>query len=259
MKRKLVLVGVCLALVIGIVGVTGCSRTSYPENGLKDLFDNAGIIVNQQTTGISVSGEGKVSAVPDVAILSLGVEVQKDTVLEARQQAAEAMEDVIDVLGDEGVAEKDITTQRFSIYPVTRWDSDTQEEILIGYRVTNMVTAKIREVDKAGIVIDEVAKAGGDYVRISDIDFTIDDPTAYYGEAREKAMADAKDKAERLAELAGVDLGKPIYISESTGYISVPRTVYPMEEAISVPTVITPIVSGETEISLNVQVLFDID
>ena len=89
-----------------------------------------------------------------------------------------------------------------------------------------MVTAKIREVDNTGIIIDAVARVGGDYIRINGISFTLDDPTAYHGEAREKAMADAEAKAEQLAELAGVKLGKPTYISESGAYMPVVREYY---------------------------------
>ena len=258
MKRKLVLVGVCLALVVGLVGVAGCRSASCPEGGPAELLSDTGIIVSQQSTGISVSGEGKVSVVPDVAILSLGVEAQAATVAKAQLQAAEAMKAIFDELDDKGVDKKDIKSQHFSIYPVRQWDRDTEEEILIGYRVTNTVTAKIREVDKTGTIIDAVAEVGGDYVRISGIDFTIDDPTAYYGELREEAMADAKDKAEQLADLGGVNLGKPIYISEGGGYIPGPRDYITLEKAVAGAAPATPIVPGEMEISFSVQVVFSI-
>jgi len=257
-KRTLLLVGICLAVVASTMGITGCGRVSYPEGNLTELLPDTGIIVSQQNTGIWVTGEGKVSAVPDVAILSLGVEAQAATVAEAQQQAAEAMEAVKEELDKSGVAEKDIKTQHFSIYPVRRWDRDKDEEILVGYRVTNTVTAKIKKVDEAGIIIDAVTKAGGDYIRINGISFTIDDPTDYYDEAREKAIADAKAKAEQLADLADVKLGKPIYINESGGYIPVPRAYIAVEEAPAAPAPTTPISPGEIEISLTVQVVFDI-
>jgi hypothetical protein len=151
------------------------------------------------------------------------------------------------------VDEKDIQTQQFSIEQVTSWDKDTGEEIVIGYRVTNMVTAKIREIDKAGAIIDAVAAAGGDLTRINSIGFSVDDPSPYYDEARQEAVADARAKAEQLAELADVELGKPTYISEWASYPVSSREIY---SAAPAPTPISP---GELELTLTVQVVYDID
>ena len=243
MKKNWLLV-ISLALVLTIVGLCSCSP-GYTSLGTVNF--------TSQQEGISVTGQGKVSAVPDIVSLRLGVEAQAASVAEAQTQAAEAMDKVMAALTDNGVAEKDIQTQYFSIRRVTKWDREKEEEVVIGYRVTNMVTAKIRDIDKAGAIIDAVAEAGGDLTRISSIGFSIDDPSAYYEEAREKAMADAKAKAEQLAELADVTLGKPTYISESTYVPPVIRgAVY--EEAMPAPAVETSISPGEMEISLTVQV-----
>ena len=164
------------------------------------------------------------------------------------------MDRVMTALTDNGVDEKDIQTQYFSIDQVTSWDKDTEEEIVVGYRVTNMVTAKIREIDKAGSIIDAVAAAGGDLTRINSISFSVDDPSAYYDEARQEAMADARAKAEQLAELAEVELGKPTYISEGTIYPVYQRSMY--EAAAPAPTPISP---GRVELTLTVQVVYAID
>jgi hypothetical protein len=235
---------IVVALVFTLVGLCGCSAGSTTV-GKIDL--------NNQQEGIWVNGEGKVTTAPDIATLSLGVEAQAKTVAEAQSQAAEAMERVMTALTDNGVAKKDIQTRYFSITQVTRWDDEKQQEVVIGYRVTNMVIAKIREIDKTGAIIDAVAAAGGDFTRINSISFSVDDPSPYYKEAREKAMADARAKAEQLAELSGVNLGKPTYISEGTIYPVYP-TVY-KEAAASAPTPISP---GELELTLNVQVVYAI-
>jgi hypothetical protein len=212
--------------------------------------------LNSQQTGIWVSGEGKVTVTPDIATLWLGITAQAASVAEAQSQATEAMNGVMTALTDGGVADKDIQTQYFSIDQVTRWDEETEQEIVVGYRVTNMVTAKIREIDKTGSIIDAVATAGGDYTRINNISFSVDDPTAYYEEARQKAMADALAKAEQLAELAGVELGKPTYISEGTIY---PPVIYrEAAMAASAPMAPTPISPGEIELTLTVQVVYAI-
>ena len=254
MRRKL-LPGICLVLAIIAVSAVGCAGVTPPS---APKVESWSALFSQQTTGIWVTGEGKVSAVPDVAILNLGVEVQADTVAEAQSWATKVMTDVLDKLDDHGIAEKDIQTRRFSIYPVRRWSEKDAKEILIGYRVTNTVTAKVRDVDETGTIIDAVARAGGDYIRINSISFTVDDPTPYYEEAREKAMADAETKARQLADLGDVKLVEVTYISEG-GLVSVPRALYvetmPMPAPGAPPTPISP---GETEIRLSVQVVYSI-
>ena len=248
MRKKNWLLVISLALVLAVVSLAGCGPGTATIEGIE------GINISNQQEGIWVTGTGEVSAVPDIVNLRLGIEATETSVAAAQTQATEAMNEVMAALTDNGVAEKDIQTQYFSIRQVTRWDRDSEQEVVIGYRVTNTVAAKIRDVDKVGAIIDAVAEAGGDLTRIDSISFSIDDPSDYYEEAREEAMADAKGKAEQLAKLAGVRLGKPTYISEST---YVPR-VYPEVvvemEAIKAAPAPTPITPGEAEISLTVQV-----
>jgi uncharacterized protein YggE len=254
MKRNLLVeagvVVIGLALVLSLVGFSACSEG--PTN-------IGNIDISSQQTGIWVSGEGKVTVTPDLATLYLGVEAKADTVAEAQSQAAEAMDNVMAALTDNGVDEDDIQTQYFSINQLTRWDDDQNEEIVIGYEVTNMVTAKIREVDNVGVIIDAVVEAGGDFIRINNIAFSVDDPSIYYEEVRQEAMADAKAKAEQLASLAGVKLGAPTYIYEGSIYNPV---VY-RDIGMVVPTVIesapTSISPGELDITLDVQVAYAIE
>jgi len=254
--KKIWLVVMGLALILAVVGVSGCSSEGAVLSGSNGELK---INLNSQQEGIWVSGNGKVSAVPDVAILRLGIEAQETSVAGAQTRAAEAMEQVMAALTGEGVAEKDIQTQYFNIRRVTRWDNVKEQEIVIGYRVTNMVTAKIREMEKTGTIIDAVAVAGGDLTRIDSIGFSIDDPSSYREEARQKAVADAEAKAKQLAEVAGVKLGKPTYISENV-YMPAPiyRQDMMMEKAAGAPAVETPISPGEMEISLNVQLAYAI-
>ena len=245
--KKNWLLGISLALVLAIVGLCGCATPGQVN------------LVTQEE-GIWVTSEGEVMAAPDIATLRLGIAAQAATVAEAQSEATEAMTKVMDALIDNGVAENDIQTQHFSIYQVTRWDRENEEEVVIGYRVTNMVTAKIREIDKeidkAGTIIDAVTEAGGDLTRIDGISFSVDDPSAYYEEAREKAIADAKAKAEQLAELAGVTLGKPTYISEGT---HIPPPIYFRgADVVEAAAPETPISPGEIEISLTIQVAYAI-
>jgi uncharacterized protein YggE len=239
-----------LILVIGIIGLTGCEQGAATQGEITNLN------LNSQQQGIWVNGEGKVSAVPDIATLSLGIEAEETSVAEAQAQASEAMDKVMNALKDNGLAEKDIQTQYFNIYQVTKWDPETQEQVVTGYRVTNMVTAKIRNIDKVGTIIDAVVAAGGDLTRINSIDFSIDDPSTYYEEARKEAMADAETKANQLAELAGIILGKPTYISESSNSpLVVSRTGSEVKAAEAAETPISP---GELEININIQIAYEI-
>lgn len=248
--KKNWLLAISLALVLAIVGVAGFSPASA-------VLGKTNLTSQQQ--GIWVTGQGEVTAVPDIATLRLGIEAQEATVAEAHSKAAEAMDKVVAALIDNGVAERDIQTLYLSIHQVTRWDGwlffrEKKEET----RVTNMVTAKVREIDKVGVIIDAVVEAGGDLIRIHGISFSVDDPSAYYDEARRKAMADARAKAEQLAELAGVSLGKPTFISEG---IQVP--IYPPGVRMEIVNKVaeprlTPIMPGEMEIRLTIQVAYAI-
>jgi len=253
MKRKWLL-AVGLALLLTIVGLCGCSTGTAVQGEWPSTIRAS---LNSQQEGVWVTGQGKVTVIPDLVTLRLGIVAQEASVAEAQSQAAEAMDKVMTTLTDNSVAKKDIQTQYFSISQITRWDKDKEREVVIGYRVTNTVTAKIRETDMAGPIIDAIAEAGGNLTRIDSISFSVDEPSAYYEEAREKAMAGAKAKADQMAELAGVTLGKPTYITESV-YAAppiYPRVMYEVEAAAAVPTPISP---GETEISLTVQVAYAI-
>ncbi len=252
MKKLILLLSSSLVLGFIAVSLVGCDFIAPPA---PKTSVSSGPIFSQQNTGIWVTGEGKVSVVPDVAILNLGIESQADTVAEAQNRAATAMEAVLAELDNYGIAQRDIKTQHFNIYPVRRWVED--KEILLGYRVNNTVTAKVRKVTDTGAIIDATARAGGDYFRINGITFTVDDPSAYREEAREKAMEDAKAKAKQLADSAGIKLDSPIYINESGGFIPVPRIYTGVPEAITAPAS-TPIAPGETEILITVQVVYSI-
>ena len=253
MKRSWWLIP-CLIVVLAL-GAIGCTGMPiWEERG--ESSQGVASLPQQPNTGIWVIGQGEAMAVPDIAELRFGVEAEAGTVAKAQAQAKEAMGKVVQVLEDNGVAEKDIQTQRFSIYPVTRWIERKNEEEIVGYRVANMIIARIREIDKAGDVIDALVEAAGDFVRVQGISFSVDDPTPYYEEARAKAVEDARDKASQLAELAGVTLGKPTYISEGTVY----RPEFPraFAEVGAAPPPETPIIPGELKITLNVQIAYAI-
>lgn len=220
----------------------------------------AGVYYNQpsynqpQNTGIWVTGEGQVFAAPDVASISLGVQTQALTVAEAQGNANNAMNAVVQALESKGVADQDIATISFSITPVMNYQSNT----VIGYQVNNLVTAKVRKISDTGSIIDAASAAGGNFIRVNGVSFTVDNPAPYLSQARAKAMADASAKASQLASLSGAKLGGPTYISESTSsYVPYP-IVYSAGASVPAQAPTTSISPGQTQISVSVQVVYSI-
>jgi uncharacterized protein YggE len=214
-------------------------------------------VPEQQAPGITVAGRGSVFGAPDVALLTLGVEAQAATVGEARTQAAQRMDAMVQSLKDGGVADEDIQTTRFSVQPQYDFVEGRQE--LRGFLVSNVATVKIREIDNTGALIDEALAAGGDLARVEQLSFTIDDPTALENEARTKAVQDARARAETLAEAAGVELGDARSIVESSAPV---RPVDFGGDAAEVPQagdVGSPIELGELEVEVQVQVVYGLD
>jgi len=169
----------------------------------------------QETAGLQVSGHGEVQAQPDTAFINLGVQVTAKNVAEARDSAAKAADAVISSLKKNGVDEKDIKTTNYSIQPQYVYDKNGGEPRITGYTITNTVEAKIRKLDSLSKAIDDATLAGGDNARFQGVRFDIENNEKLLEQAREAAMKNAKAKADQLAKLGGVTLGKPISISET--------------------------------------------
>ena len=248
--RRFVMMAAALALIVPVLVLAGCT-TAAPAT-------TQNITIGNQQEGIWVNGLGEVQAVPDIAVLNLGVQAEAMTVAEAQAMASTAMDAVMAALKANGIDEDDIQTTGYSIYQQTRWDNDKQESVATGYQVTNNVKVKVRQVADAGTVLDAATRAGGDLMRVQGIYFEVDDPDPYLEQARASAMADAKAKAEQLADLAGVDLGKPIYITESYYSPVVYRGMEMAAQDSGVPAPTTPITPGETTITATVQIVYQI-
>ena len=166
-------------------------------------------------TGITVTGVGRVSVEPDVVVVGLGAETTAETVAEARSEAAAAMNAIRESLAANGVEDRDVSTRSFNIYP--RFDYSEGDPELTGFNVSNTVEVRIRAIDQASAIIDEVIAAAGDAIRVHGIRFEVDDPAPHLDAARARAVADARAKAGQLAALAGVGLGAVRTITESAG------------------------------------------
>lgn len=269
MKKYLIFLGPLLALVLFFAACVTPTPGPTPT-GPAGTYP---FPPSSQQTGLWVNGEGKATYVPDIAVLSLGIEAQEKTVAQAQNAARDAMSKVLAALKTKNVAEKDIRTQTFNIQPVKQWLEPVPiprgapepqykpppKEVIIGYRVSNTVTVKIRKIDDAGPIIDAVASAGGDLTRINSIGFTIEDAAPFRAQAREKAVKDAMAKAQQIASAAGVTLGKVTYITESGGFVPKVSDVRSFGGAMALSTEAapTPISPGEVELSVSVQMVFE--
>lgn len=198
---------------------------------------------NARTAGempanISVEGTGEVFAVPDVGQFSFSVMAEGVTATEAQAASATKINDILAYLKEQGVEEKDIKTQDYNLYPKYRWEEkpcgnfglgtynlsqevcSPGEQVQDGFEVSQTVTVKVRDTAKAGTLVAGAGEKGA--TNISGINFIVDDTEALKAEAREKAIADAKVKADKLAEQLGVKLTRIVSYYENQGYYPEP-------------------------------------
>ncbi len=260
MKKTVVILAAILVVAISLAGCAQTPAVVY-QGGTPVAASSGGIIVSQQNLGLWVSAIGKTTGTPDVVLLTLGVESQQSTVAQAQKEAIDAMSGIMQVLKDSGIPDKDIQTSQYNIQQITRWDEKQSLYVVVGYRVSNTVTCKIRDIAKAGPVIDKAAVAGGDLIRINGIDFTVDDPTPFYKVAREKAVQYAMEKAKQVSQASGTKLGKVLYVSEDTSYVPPMVGNYAMKSSMvdAGARAPTPISAGELEFQVNITMVYEIN
>jgi hypothetical protein len=240
--------------VIPLIGAVALLATACSDNG--DTIVQTG---NAPVTGVNATGTGEAVGKPDVMVLTVGVSAQRASVGEAREAAAAAQKGVIDALKKNGVAEKDIQTVQFNVSPQYDFNSLRGGQKIIGYIVSNVVRAKVRDLDKAGAAIDAATDAGGNDAVVQGVSFGIDDPTELQKQAREQAVKKAKEQAEQLADNAGAKLGKLLSISESGGYSPVQRDLAVPSAAGADTFTETPVQGGELTVTVTVSVLYAVD
>jgi uncharacterized protein YggE len=203
---------------------------------------------------ITVVGTGKVSLVPDIAQVNVGAEARADSVSEAKAEVDRQMVAINAALEEMGIDEKDIQTSHYSIHYERELGPVMPEGPMVegqeGYRVSNIVRVTVRNVEKAGDVVDAAVEAGANQVH--GVSFTVSDESRWQAQAREKAMADAEARAAELAGLAGVELGAVQSVSEVIG--GWPAAMAPMPETV----MSGGFAPGELELSTRVQVAFAI-
>jgi uncharacterized protein YggE len=201
---------------------------------------------------ISVTGEGSVSVPPDLAQIDAGVASDAKTAREASEANNAAMGKVLLALKGAGIEEKDYQTSRLSLQPQNA-PNRTGPAPVVGYRASNRVSIKLRDIAKVASVIDTLVGAGAN--DIGNINFTVTQASKLLDDAREKAVADARRKAEIYAKAAGVTLGAPLSIAEDGAPVPVFRE---KRLAMAPMAVAPPVAQGEETLSVTISMTWAI-
>jgi uncharacterized protein YggE len=205
---------------------------------------------------LNIAGNGEVHAVPDAALVSTGVVTESDTAAAALKANSAALAKVIDAIRSFGVEAKDLQTSGLSLEARSyrpEKPSATDRPRIIGYTAANEVTVRVRDLVKLGDLLDRVALAGAN--RIDGIEFIVSNREGLLDEARRKAVADAKDKADLYARAAGFTLGKVMSLTEENA----PSPPRPMARAMAASAAApVPVEAGEMTLSVRVRVVWSL-
>lgn len=246
MQRFWVTVGaviVVLALLVlaGVVGVLyarpATAQTSVGVPGLRQ---------------VTVVGHGESKGKPDTATVQIGVDTDAATAKDALAQNTAQAQAVITKLKELKIDEKDIQTSNFSIYP--NYNTDGRQ--VTGYRVSNSVSVKIRNLDQAGTLLDQVVQAGANSV--TGISFSVENPQAQFEQARTSAINDAKTRATQLATAGGASVGDVLVITENVGSAPPVPLALARDAASNAAGEAVPVQPGEQSFNVDVQVTFQL-
>lgn len=206
----------------------------------------------QGSRRITVTGTGLVRGTPDVLELVVGVKTRALTAAEALNHNSELARKVIDVLRAAGVEDEDLQTSDLSITPFYDDEGDFE-----GYAIYNQLHATIRDLDKAGGIIDAATKTAGNEIIVQGVYFSFDDNTALVAKARADAVRRARLQAEQLADAAGVDLGDLLTLSEDSVPYG-PVFEADLQRAADGEIAAAPIEPGSESLSVQVTLIYEI-
>jgi uncharacterized protein len=244
------------ALVLVALAVAGCggdeegadvtSRGALASGDIALGSTGQAQIATAAAEGITVTGTGSASAVPDIAEWSFGVQADADSASAALENASASIRRVLGALRDAGIADKDLKTEQVSVYPRTSEDGLT----VVGYSASTSVQAVVRELGAAGEILDAAVAAGANQVYGPTLRSS--DARAQYQAAVDPAFDDARARAEAIAAKAGVELGAPVAIVEGGGG----DVVY--AEGAAVADAAVPIEPGQQEVTATLTVTYAI-
>mgnify|MGYP001102305855 CR=1 FL=1 len=251
-RNIVIFAGLAGLLAVALVGCAG-TITTGGEPQAKSLTSTLQSGSEAMPRTISVNGNGKASAPPDVAEIQLGVETIKTDASLAISENTERMTAVMGVLKGLNVEDKDVQTVNYSMWVEEVYDKEGQPTGEMRYHVVNEVRIRLRDLTKTGELLQKALEAGAN--KVSGISFSVADPVALQREARDQAIADARAKAEQLATGLGAHLG-PLHQASEYGGMVVSYEAPMMEKGVGGGAV--PVSGGEFSITVEIQVVFDI-
>lgn len=194
---------------------------------------------------VTVTGEGAVDLPPDMATIRMGVVTQARTAADALTANSAAMAEVLALLREAGIGERDLQTSGLSLMPQRDDRTGTAEPRAVRFVARNGVVVRVRDLAALGPVLDRVVQGGAN--TFDGLDFGLADPAAALAEARRKAVADARLKAETYAGAAGLTLGPVLLIADQSGFVQ------PMEMRMAASAMDgVPIAAGEVSVRASV-------
>ena len=205
-------------------------------------------------TRLEVSATGDATRVPDLAIISAGVVTRQTTATAAIQENATRMERVLSALKRAGIAERDIQTSSINLNPEYRYQDNRAPE-LVGYSASNQVSIRFHDIRNTGKILDALVAEGAN--QINGPTLTIDKPEAALDEARLKALANGRARADVYARALGRRVARIVSISESGGSYPVPPPMPMMMEARN-QAADSKILPGEQKLQVTLSIVFDL-
>lgn len=220
----------------------------------------SGPVVAAGNTLLSVSGEGRATRAPDLAVFNAGVTSQAATAGAAMTANAAQMNKVIAALKAAGIADKDVQTSQISLNPVYGDQQVGPNDVMrapriVGYQATNTVSVKQRDLKAFGKVLDTLVASGAN--EVNGPSFQLDNPDATMDEARVAAIKSARARADLYAKAAGLRVVRILTISESGGY-SPPQPVMYAKAAMMADAAPTPVAAGQLDLTAIVSVQFEL-
>jgi uncharacterized protein YggE len=230
--------------------MTASAAVALPANAQVPVIENS---IQKETT-ISLNGKGSTDRAPDMATISLGVNIEAKTASDAMKQQAQLMDGVFKAVKAAGVADRDMQTSSLSLNPVY----DYQEQggaVLRGYSASNQIAITVRDLKKLGATLDSIVKAGGN--TINGISFGIEEDREARDAARIEAIRDAARKADLYAAAVGYSVKRIVTVTENEYDYQPPMPMMARMEMKSADAS-TPIASGEVTIQSSVSVTFEL-
>jgi uncharacterized protein YggE len=234
---------VLAAAGLAAVGVSACDASSGPVLTPEGEAQHV----------VTVIGSGEVQGTPDTLNVNASIEFIAPDVTGAMNQTSDRQAAVIQALVDAGVDRKDINTSQVSLQPQFTEGGDNPQAI-IGYRASNSIDVKIRQLDAASQALALIVSTGGDATRINNVNYSIEDDSQLVRDARSRAFGDAKDRAEQYAQLSGMRLGKVVSISESAGQ----APPIPLPGGAEMAAAPVPVEPGQQTVSFSVTVIWEL-